>query len=46
MPGSHADEIVGDYFESEDWAALIDSESDPELDLVPLWPPATRESAG
>jgi hypothetical protein len=37
MPGSHADEIVGDYFESEDWAALDDAEPDSELDelLVP-----------
>jgi len=45
MPGSHADEIVGDYFESEDWAALIDGDAKPELDVAPLWPPATREPA-
>ena len=40
MPGSHADEIVGDYFESEDWGALDESDPDPELDLPPLPPPS------
>lgn len=39
MPGSHAEEIVDDYFESEDWAVLIDEEDEPDLDLPPL-PPA------
>jgi hypothetical protein len=34
MPGSHAEEIVGDYFESEDWAALAE-DADPELELPP-----------
>jgi hypothetical protein len=43
MPGSHADEIVGDYFESEDWAALIDGDAEPELELPPV-PPASRQS--
>ena len=33
--GSHADDIVGDYFEAEDWAALADPEADPELELPP-----------
>jgi len=37
MPGSHADDIVGDYFESEDWGALVDAESEPEMD--PPTPP-------
>jgi hypothetical protein len=43
MPGSHAEEIVGDYFESDDWAEQLvaDSEAEPEpdLDLPPLPPP-------
>jgi hypothetical protein len=35
MPGSHAEEIVGDYFESDDWAEQLvdDSEAEPDLDL-------------
>jgi hypothetical protein len=40
MPGSHADDIVGEYFEAEDWAALVDAEADPELE-----PPAQPEPA-
>jgi hypothetical protein len=40
MPGSHADEIVGEYFDSEDWAALDDSDPEPDLDLPPLPPPS------
>jgi len=41
MPGSHADEIVGDYFESDDWAEELvgDDEPEPDLDLPPLSPP-------
>jgi hypothetical protein len=41
MPGSHAEEIVGDYFESDDWAEKFvdDSEAEPDLDLPPLPPP-------
>jgi hypothetical protein len=41
MPGSHADEIVGDYFESDDWAGKLmeDTEPGPDLDLPPLPPP-------
>jgi hypothetical protein len=38
MPRSNADDIVGEYFESEDWAALVDAEHDPELDAPPLAP--------
>jgi hypothetical protein len=41
MPGSNADDIVGEYFESEDWGALVDPEADPELDT----PPTAPESA-
>jgi len=37
--GSHADDIVGDYFESEDWGALVDAEPEPDAELPPL-PPA------
>ena len=41
MPGSHAEEIVGDYYESDDWAESLaeDAESEPDLDLPPLPPP-------
>jgi len=39
MPGSHAEEIVVDYFESGDWSAVIDADTEPELDLPPLPPP-------
>jgi hypothetical protein len=45
MPGSHAEEIVVDYFEGDDWAELMDGESEPELDLPALPPPAPRPSA-
>jgi hypothetical protein len=40
MPGSHADDIVGEYFESEDWAAIVDATADPELaaQISPLDP--------
>jgi hypothetical protein len=45
MPGSHAEEIVGDYFESDDWAEQLvdDSEAEPDLDLPPL--PSPRPEA-
>jgi hypothetical protein len=33
MPGSHADDIVGEYFEGDDWADL--EEAEPELDVPP-----------
>jgi hypothetical protein len=36
MPGSHADDIVGEYFEGDDWADL--EEAEPDLDVPP--PPA------
>ena len=41
MLGSHADEIVGDYFESDDWAEELvgDDEAEPDLDLPPSPPP-------
>jgi hypothetical protein len=45
MPGSYAEEIVVDYFQSEDWAALTESEAEPDLDLPPLPPPTPRPSA-
>ena len=38
MPGSHADDIVGDYFDSEDWGALVETDPDPELDPPPVPP--------
>jgi hypothetical protein len=43
MPGSNADDIVGDYFEGEDWEALIDADSEPDLDLPPLPPPPSTD---
>jgi len=41
MPGSHADEIVGDYSDPDDWTEqlLDDAEPEPDLDLPPLPPP-------
>ena len=36
--GSHADDIVGDFFETGEWGSL-DDEPEPELDLPPLPPP-------
>ena len=41
MPGSHAEEIVGDYSDPDDWAEkrVEDSEAEPDLDLPPLPPP-------
>ena len=33
--GSHADDIVGKYFDGEEWADLPDPEADPELELPP-----------
>ena len=41
MPGSHADEIVGDYSDPDDWAEKLmdDTEAEPDLDLPPLPPP-------
>ena len=47
MPGSHAEEIVVDYFEGDDWADFVDAEAEPQpdLDLPPLPPPAPRPSA-
>jgi hypothetical protein len=38
MPGSHAEEIVIDFFESE-WAEAATDEAEPDLDLPPLPPP-------
>ena len=47
MPGSHADDIVGEFFESDDWGDL--SGDDPgseesDLDLPPP-PPQPPEAA-
>ena len=41
MPGSHAEEIVGDYSDPDDWAEqLLDvTVAEPDLDLPPLPPP-------
>ena len=43
MPSSHADDIVGDFFEADDWASLAkedgDESEEPDLDLPPLPPP-------
>ena len=45
MPGSHAEEIVVDYFEADEWADFVEAEAEPELDLPPLPPPAPHPSA-
>jgi hypothetical protein len=45
MPGSHAEEIVVDYFEAEDWADFVEVEAEPDLDLPPLPQPTPQASA-
>jgi hypothetical protein len=40
MPGSNADDIIGDYFEAEDWAALDEPEAEPDLETPPPTPPS------
>ena len=44
MPGSHAEDIVVDYFEADDWVVLdeAEDEADPDLDLPPLPEPRPR----
>ena len=50
MPGSHAEEIVGDYSDPDDWAEQLmdeaEAESEPDLDLPPLPPPMQPRAAG
>jgi len=36
MTGSRAEDIVGDYFEGDDWADLVDADAEPDLELPPL----------
>jgi len=46
MPGSHADDIVGEFFESDDWGEFGGDDADPDdpdLDLPP--PPPRPETA-
>ena len=43
--GSHADEIVNDYFEAEDWALLDDADPEPELDMPPAADGTSRLTA-
>ena len=45
MSGSHAEEIVVDYFEGDDWVDLMDVEAEPDLDLPPLPVPVPRPSS-
>jgi hypothetical protein len=45
MPGSHAEEIVVDYFEADDWVDLMDVEAEPDLELPPLPAPVPRPSS-
>ena len=45
MPGSHAEEIVVDYFEADDWVDLMDVEAEAEPDLPPLPAPVPRPSS-
>jgi hypothetical protein len=44
VPGSHAEGIVVDYFETDKWDVLVDADAQPEPD-VDLPPPAPRPSA-
>jgi hypothetical protein len=30
MPGSHADDIVGEFFDSDDWGGLGRDDADPD----------------
>jgi hypothetical protein len=39
MPGSNAEDIVGDFFESDEWGELADADADPDLELPPQPPP-------
>jgi hypothetical protein len=41
VPGSHAEDIVVDYFEAENWSVLLDSDPEPDADLPPLAPPSS-----
>jgi hypothetical protein len=38
MAGSHAADIVGDFFESDEWGELVVAEAEPDLELPPLPP--------
>jgi len=41
MAGSHADDIVGEFFESDEWAKLAEQEAEseePDLDPAPVPP--------
>jgi hypothetical protein len=40
VAGWHAEDIVVDYFEGEEWAALDEAEADPEEELLPPPSPA------
>jgi hypothetical protein len=42
MTGSRADDIVGDYFEAEDWGALVDADDEPEVDGPPAGESITK----
>jgi len=35
----HADDIVTDYFEGDEWADLVDADSEPALEPPPPAPP-------
>jgi hypothetical protein len=43
MASSHAEDIVGDFFESDDWGELVETDADPDRELPP--PPAPPEAA-
>jgi hypothetical protein len=45
MPGSHADDILGDYFDDDDWAGVGEVDAEPEPRLPPLPLPDADESA-
>jgi len=46
LPGSHAEDIVVDYFERADWAVLDDAEAEPDVDLPPLPQPPPQRAHG
>jgi len=45
MPSSHAEEILVDFLESDDWSEVIGVEPEPDLDLPPLPPPPRPRAA-
>jgi hypothetical protein len=39
MTGSRAEDIIGDFFESDDWGELVEPEGEPDVELPATPPP-------